>query len=241
MVNTVATHARQIYSVNYLPLAPKRSHAMNRIGSSFLLFIFVLTYAGAASAAAPEAANKNQTTPAPAAPDAPNIMPLSHIATVTTSPNEMPSSTSSASLPVREKNSPSPIIRGTLDNDSRWWKTSERFEIASTDGFNETYDADEPILFYVAGKSDQMDVTKENGFYIAAGLDNLTDNAGDIAAIKYDSDRHAWRVKIAGKREKSKQYEVSIHLACGGGANSPCATVYGNGTIINKILSYQAR
>lgn len=211
------------------------------VASTVMLSIIVTFSCVAASAVAPEVANKNQTTPAPDTPAEPDIMPFSRAATATTAPNEMPSSTSPASLPAHENNSPSPIIRGTLDNDPRWWKTSERFEIASIDGFNETYDTDEPILFYVAGKSDKMDVTKENGFYVAAGLDNRTDNAGDIAAVKYDSDKRAWRVKIAGKRDNSKQYEVSIHLACGGGANSPCAAVYGNGTIINKTLSYQAR
>jgi len=210
------------------------------VAITIMLSIVVTFSHASASAVAPEAAN-NQTVPAPDTSDEPDIIPFSRIAPATSSPNDMPSSTSPASLPEHENSSPSPVIRGTIDNDPRWWKTSERFEIVSIDGFNETYDAEEPILFYVAGKSDKMDVTKENGFYVAAGLDNLTDNAGDIAAVKYDSDKRAWRVKITGKRDNAKQYEVSIHLACGGRANSPCATVYGNGTIINKTLSYLAR
>ncbi len=224
-------------------MLPVKEYPMKMQVNVFIALLFAIaTFTPvSASAAAPETVGKNQTTSAPDTPAEPGIIPFSRAATATTAPNEMPSSSSPELLPAHENTSPSPIIRGTIDNDARWWKTSERFEIASIDGFNESYDADEPIIFYVIGKSDRMDVTKENGFYVAAGLDNRTDNAGDIAAVKYDSDKSAWRVKIAGKRDNSKQYEVSIHLACGGGASSPCATVYGNGTIINKTLSYQAR
>lgn len=141
------------------------------------------------------------------------------------------------SLPRQVMESTSPIIGGTVDNDPRWWKSSERFEIFDIQEYNEQYGIDDTIVFYVIGKSDQMDVTQENGFYMAGGLHNLTDNAGYIASVKYISDRHAWQVKIAGQRDRDKQYQISMHLVCGGGNNSPCATVYGNGATINKILA----
>ncbi len=217
------------------------------IGAVCLVFCFTNIFiVSASSLVVPKDGVKETTTPVTPTPDGRDIISSSRSATATSSLNESSITTPSApelenQQTVHEMRSPTPIIRGTIDNDPRWWKTSERYEIARIDGYNESYLAEEPIIFSVAGKSDRMDVTKENGFYLAGGLDNLTDISGDIAVINYITSSQVWQVRIPGKRDATKQYEISLHLLCGGGSNSPCSKVYGNGTAINKILPLQIR
>lgn len=120
------------------------------------------------------------------------------------------------------------------------WITNERFEVPVIDGLQEAYNAGDPIEFYVEGKSNKMDVDKSNGFYIAASLDCPADHHGIIAAVKYDPDRRGWKVKLNAPNDSSKQYEISVHLLCGGNA-TPCASVYGEGSRMDKVLPLKVR
>lgn len=130
--------------------------------------------------------------------------------------------------------------RETTDNDPRRWKTSERFGIEPLDGYKDFYLPTEPVTFSVAGASSSIEVTKENGFYVTAGLKNLTDNSGTIAITTYDSTNHVWRVNIPGTRDQSKKYELDVYLICGGGtADTPCASLYGNETMVTKKFPFE--
>lgn len=133
-----------------------------------------------------------------------------------------------------------PSTPAIIDHRPLGWKSSERFEISNIDGFQEAYNSEEPIVLYVEGKSDKMSVEKENGFYVAATLKNLSENFGDIITVEYDTGRRAWLVKFIAPKDNTKQYKISVHLLCGGN-DSPCATVYGEGSKIDKILPIKVR
>ncbi len=136
---------------------------------------------------------------------------------------------------------PPPLaVPATIDNRPQGWNSSERFEISDVYGLQEAYNAEEPIVFYVEGKSDKLNVEKENGFYVAASLDIPSENTTIIGNVAYDSVRHAWQVNLTAPKDNTKQYEISVHLLCGVN-DSPCATSYGAGAKIDKILPLQIR
>jgi len=85
-----------------------------------------------------------------------------------------------------------------------------------------------------------LNVEKENGFYVAASLNIPSDNTVIIADVEYEPVKRAWQVKLTAPNDNTKKYEISVHLLCGR-TESPCATSYGAGTRIDKIIPLQIR
>lgn len=124
------------------------------------------------------------------------------------------------------------------------WKTSERFQIANIDGYQETYSAQENIIFYVNGKSDKTNVEPASGFFVSAILyDTPRTSVASVktAKVTYDPMKQAWKVAFtAPGASNAKTSEIQVHLFCGK-AGSSCATTYGLSAQIEKILPLQIK
>lgn len=118
------------------------------------------------------------------------------------------------------------------------WKTSDRYDFAKIDGFQETYNAEEQITFYLEGKSGKLDVEEANGFSVFVATYDLSRNVWKSADIEYDHDRRAWQVKLTAPKDITKGYKIVLNLFCKKN-DSPCATTYGFGTQVDKILTLQ--
>lgn len=121
------------------------------------------------------------------------------------------------------------------------WKSSDRYELSYIDGFQEIYNAQEPIVINVEGKSDKMDVDLANGFYVSAIIYEASRRTMEKQVLgEYDSSRRVWQVKIDAPTDNNKRYELYVALFCSK-TNSPCATAYGEGTQVDKVLPLQVR
>lgn len=134
----------------------------------------------------------------------------------------------------------SSAIAATTARQYPGWKTSERFEISKVEGHQEIYNKHGPIVFYVEGKSDKMDVEKVNGFLVSAVLYDVPRTGIQNAVVRYDHTRRAWQVKLKAPKDGTKTYEIQVHLYCGKGG-SACADMYGLSAQVEKILPLSIR
>ena len=180
--------------------------------------------------------------PPPAAADSPNNVvppvPTPAISATSVAPGTTPPISSAPNASVNDSTRYNPIV--TLDDTYRFmgWKTSERYEFADIDGLQESYNAEEPIIFYVSGRSNSLTVDEKNGFNVVATIYELPTNTVNRAKVVYDPDRRAWRAKFSIPRDKAKEYKILLNLFCDKN-DGLCANTYGAGTQINKIIPVQ--
>lgn len=133
---------------------------------------------------------------------------------------------------------------GTTARDYPGWKTAERFQISTIDGYQETYSVQDDIVFYVAGTSSKVSVEPGSGFFVSAILyDTPRTSAAAIktAKVTYDAAKQAWKVVFtAPVASSAKAPETQVHLYCGKEGSS-CATTYGLSAQIEKILPLRIR
>jgi hypothetical protein len=160
-----------------------------------------------------------------------------HCRAASTTSEQQPATYSTNLQPIKTI----PVIRG------KGWKTSERFEISNIEGFQEACNAEEQIIFHVEGKSEQMNVDEASGFEVAATIYDRTrkaghhaDKVGNRAEVEYDPGKRAWQVKLTAPKVSNDNYAIVVSLYCRE-KDSPCATTYGYGTQINKILQVKVR
>lgn len=134
-----------------------------------------------------------------------------------------------------------PIVRG------EGWKTAERFDISNIDGLQELYTAEAQIVLYATGMSDKMEVEESNGFAVVGLIFDRSQKAGHHAAkvgnraeVEYDPGRRAWQVKFTAPNVSGENYAVVVDLYCGV-KDSPCASTYGLGTQVSRIVPFQVR
>jgi hypothetical protein len=120
------------------------------------------------------------------------------------------------------------------------WKTFERFEISKVEGNQDVYNPQDVITFYLEGKSDKMDVDKQNGFFVSAILYDVPRTGIQNATVKYDTARRAWRVQLKAPADKTKTYEIQLHLYCGK-EGSACTDIYGLSAQKERILTFSVR
>lgn len=126
------------------------------------------------------------------------------------------------------------VHRGTA------WKTYDRYEFSTFDGLKDVYQAGEPIVFYVEGKSGLLDVNEGNGFSVIATLIEVSRNHGNRAEVRYDQDIHAWQIRLTAPKDITKEYKLVVNLFCKTN-ESPCSTTYGFETQVDKIIPIQFR
>lgn len=146
------------------------------------------------------------------------------------------SSESQASLPSTVNSSAAKKVERNK------WKSSERYEFLHIDGIHETYSAGEAINLYVQGKSNMLEVTEENGFYVAATFFALPKIKGERVPVVYDVSKRTWRVIYTVPTDTSTQYEIVVHLFCGKTDiqnESSCEAMHGERTQIDKFIPIQ--
>lgn len=118
------------------------------------------------------------------------------------------------------------------------WKVSTPFEVSFVDGFMGVYQAGEPIVFHVEGRSPvQIEALPENGFSLAAAIyDVPRSRTIQSVAGNFDETRRAWQVTFTAPGDNAISYEVEIHLYCGRD-ESQCAEIYGRAAQTTKLLS----
>jgi len=131
-----------------------------------------------------------------------------------------------------------PMSHPSLPERSGKWLTSESYEIARIDGFQDTYAAGEKIEFYVEGKSDRLDVTEDNGFAVLAMKFDVSKSTGYRQDVEYDKEKKAWLVSMTAPKEPRWEYKILVHLYCEA-QESPCALTYGFGSQVTKVLYLQ--
>jgi hypothetical protein len=122
------------------------------------------------------------------------------------------------------------------------WKTLPPFEIWFIDGYQETYDAGEQIVFYVEGRSHSLiEAEPQTGFNVQA---SIFDSAGNKTYSgtngKYDENKRAWLITLTAPKDNTKSYRLSVSLYCGKD-ESPCAEIYGRAAQTSKSLFLQIR
>jgi hypothetical protein len=122
------------------------------------------------------------------------------------------------------------------------WKTLPPFEISFIDGYQETYNAGEQIVFYVEGKSpSKVEAEPQAGFHVQAYIADKTAKSNHSGTNgKYDENKHAWLVTLTAPEDNTKSYHMSVSLYCSND-ESPCAEIYGRAARTNKILNLQVR
>lgn len=122
------------------------------------------------------------------------------------------------------------------------WKTLPPFEISFIDGYQETYSAGEPIIFYVEGKShSKVEAEPQAGFDVQAYILDSADKTNHSGTNgKYDENKQAWLVTLTAPKDNTKSYEISISLYCGKD-ESPCAEIYGRAAQVGRTLNLQVR
>ena len=121
------------------------------------------------------------------------------------------------------------------------WKTLPPFEISYIVGYQEVYDADEQIMFYVQGNSFRTETEPQNGFNVQANIDDPAEQRSVSGSYgEYDEGRRAWLIKLKAPRENTKSYKLSISLYCASDV-SPCAEIYGRAAQISKTYPLQVR
>lgn len=134
-----------------------------------------------------------------------------------------------------------PASAGTTPRQYPGWKTPQHFEVSAIDGYQEVYNAGEPIVFYVEGKSDKISLEQSTGFYMQGRIYDYPRTKSVVSAkIKYDSDRRAWQVQLIAPQDNTKEYEIVLHLYCGFD-DSLCAITYGKAAQVEKILPLKIR
>lgn len=121
------------------------------------------------------------------------------------------------------------------------WKGSERYEINNFNGYQETYDMAEPIVFSVGGKSDRIDVDPATGFIVTATIyETPQRTVKSHVTGDYDPGREAWQVTIPAPSDNSETYALSVVLTCSI-AGSQCTELYGVGSQVDKLLPLKLR
>ena len=122
------------------------------------------------------------------------------------------------------------------------WKTQPPFEVIDADGYQSSYQAGDPISFYVIGKSYvEIDAEPKNGFSVSAAIyDVPRTKSFQSVTGKYDEAKHGWQVDFTTPKDSSLSYEIEIHLYCGQD-DSRCAEIYGISAQTTKQMSFSVR
>lgn len=121
------------------------------------------------------------------------------------------------------------------------WKTLPPFEISYIVGYQEVYDADEQIMFYVQGNSFRTETEPQNGFNVQSNIDAPAEQRSVSGSYgEYDEGRRAWLIKLKAPKDNTKSYKLSVSLYCASDV-SPCAEIYGVAAQISKTYSLQVR
>lgn len=130
--------------------------------------------------------------------------------------------------------SPNPVLALFNYHNDAAWLSSDRYEFTKIDGLQETYKTGEPIVFYVEGQSEKLDVNIANGFYVLAAHFDKARRYGLYGTVTYDHDKRAWEVRITAPKDATKEYKLVLNLYCRK-KDSPCATTYGFGTQVDRV------
>lgn len=133
-----------------------------------------------------------------------------------------------------------PVVTHMTVGNLNTWKTSEHYDFLYVDGFLGIYNPGEQVEFSVEGKSDKLTVEKTNGFDVAATIIDLSENMGTRLDVRYNNDRRTWQFKFAAPNDSGKEYKIVLNLFCRK-PDSQCATSYGFGTQVDKVLTLQVR
>lgn len=142
------------------------------------------------------------------------------------------------SADIEKEYIPRVTLKNTRENKS--WKNYERYEISKIDEFQGVYNPGDQVVFFVEGRSSRLDVDEANGFKVFATMIEILGNVVSRVEIQYDNERHAWQANLTAPKDKNKEYKIVINLFCKT-KDSPCATSYGDGTQVDKILSLQVQ
>lgn len=116
------------------------------------------------------------------------------------------------------------------------WKTSQHFEIANIDGYNEVYNPEEQIVFYVEGRSpDRIDPEPKSGFNVQASITNENNVRLVGGNGEYNEEKRAWLVTFTAPKASGSDYHMTISFYCAA-ENSPCEEVYGRASTVFKTL-----
>lgn len=133
-----------------------------------------------------------------------------------------------------------PATAATTPREHTGWKIPQHFDM-SVAGFQGTYQPGEQIVLQVEEMSKLLDAGPAAGFKVKAKLyDFPRTRSYSPATIVYDSVKHVWQVKLVAPDDKSKSYEIQVHLYCNS-ADSPCAATYGRSAQVEKILPLQVK
>lgn len=133
-----------------------------------------------------------------------------------------------------------PIVTHMDVREYKGWKTLERYNFSYIDGFYDIYNPEESIYISVQGKSDKLEVDEANGFSVFATMMDLSKNTGKRAKVKYDANKHTWKIILTAPKDNTGEYKIVVNLFCKKN-DSPCAETYGFGTQIDKTLPLQVR
>ena len=122
------------------------------------------------------------------------------------------------------------------------WKTQPPFEISFVDGYQEFYEAEERISFYVEGRSPAgIETAPQHGFNVQVHIsDPAAQKSHSAANGAYDENRRAWLVELSAPKDNTKSYTLDISLYCGID-NSQCAEIYGVAAQTTKTFNLQVR
>lgn len=149
--------------------------------------------------------------------------------------------TSVLSVPSKSVNTDySPIVTLLPSVEHTGWKTTEHFEFTRFDGLLESYNANEPVEFTVAGTSSSLAIERTNGFNVVVTMFDTTRKIGKRAAIAYDPIKNAWLVRLSAPANNSTVYKLIVNLFCEK-KESPCSDTFGFGTQIDKSITLQVR
>lgn len=116
------------------------------------------------------------------------------------------------------------------------WKTSQHFEIANIDGYNEVYNPEEQIAFYVEGRSpERIDPEPKSGFNVQASITNENNVRLAGGNGEYNEEKRAWLVTLTAPKASGSDYHLNISFYCAA-ENSPCEEVYGRASTVFKTL-----
>lgn len=148
--------------------------------------------------------------------------------------------TGTLTVPSESVTDYTPVVTLLPSVEHKGWKITEHFEFSSFDGLLDSYNANEPVEFTVAGTSSSLAVEKPNGFNLVVTMFDPSRKVGRRAAVAYDSTKHAWLVRLSAPANNSTTYKLIFNLFCEK-KESPCADTFGFGTQIDKSITLQVR
>ena len=121
------------------------------------------------------------------------------------------------------------------------FQTIPGFEIASIEGYQESYNPGEEITFFVEGKSEHLEVGEQTGFLMSASMSQLPKKSRNLwrGKAEYDESRHGWQFTANAPTDGGNEYEIELFLYCND--DTPCAETYGRAAQIEKTILLHLR